>query len=227
MMPFETMSRDELLQALKAFARNWLAHDGCWFLAAEERFGMATAIELDAAAWKRFAVVEARRLIELFGVPHGGGLQALRRALSLTDVHAAQPAATGVAGRRTDVAPRDGRVPRPGGPAPEGPRAVPVPPGGRGGVRLIRHDYRPSHQDALRQLSARSERERRLHVGVHAGRVGSLPPRSAASACVAGTREGAVRRAHTSINVEPTMVRLIARPLHSPRTPHPSQKHAA
>ncbi len=83
MMPFETMSRDELLQALKAFARNWLAHDGCWFLAAEERFGMATAIELDAAAWKRFAVVEARRLIELFGVPHGGGLQALRRALSL------------------------------------------------------------------------------------------------------------------------------------------------
>ncbi|MCX6543442.1 MAG: DUF6125 family protein [Acidobacteria bacterium] len=39
-----TMSREELLQALKAFARNWLAHDGCWFLAAEERLGPEAAI---------------------------------------------------------------------------------------------------------------------------------------------------------------------------------------
>ncbi len=83
MTQYETMSREELLDALKAFAKNWLAHDGCWFLAAEERLGLDAAIELDAAAWKRFAVAEARRLIELFGVPHGGGLQALKRGLSL------------------------------------------------------------------------------------------------------------------------------------------------
>ena len=40
MSPYETMSREELLQALKGFAKNWLAHDGCWFLAAEERLGL-------------------------------------------------------------------------------------------------------------------------------------------------------------------------------------------
>jgi hypothetical protein len=77
------MSRDELLEALKAFAKNWLAHDGCWFLAAEERLGQEAAIDLDAAAWQRFAAAEARRIVDVFGIPPGGGLPALERALSL------------------------------------------------------------------------------------------------------------------------------------------------
>ena len=79
MTPYDTMSREELLKALKAFARNWLAHDGCWFLAAEERLGMEAAIDLDASAWQRFAPAEARRIIDVFGVPQGGGLPALER----------------------------------------------------------------------------------------------------------------------------------------------------
>jgi len=83
MSPYETMSREQLLQALKGFAKNWLAHDGCWFLAAEERLGLDAAIDLDAAAWTRFAAVEAKRIIDVFGIELGGGLQALERALSL------------------------------------------------------------------------------------------------------------------------------------------------
>jgi hypothetical protein len=81
--PYEAMSRVELRRALEAFAKNWLAHDGCWFLAAEERLGLEVAIELDARAWERFAAAEARRLMEVFGIPAGGGLEALERALSL------------------------------------------------------------------------------------------------------------------------------------------------
>jgi hypothetical protein len=80
---FEALSREELLRTLKAFAKNWLAHDGCWFLAAEERDGITAAIELDAQAWERFAGVEARRIIETFGIPPRGGLAALERALAL------------------------------------------------------------------------------------------------------------------------------------------------
>ncbi len=83
MKPFETMGREELLRALEMFAKNWLAHDGCWFLAAEERFGMETAIELDARSWARFAAVEARRIMDVFGIPPAGGLPALEKALGL------------------------------------------------------------------------------------------------------------------------------------------------
>ncbi len=80
---FRGMSREDLLLALQMFAKNWLAHDGCWFLGAEERLGLETAIELDIASWKRFAAVEARRIMETFGMPAGGGLESLERALSL------------------------------------------------------------------------------------------------------------------------------------------------
>jgi len=80
---FEAMSRQDLLRALEMFAKNWLAHDGCWFLAAEERFDMDTAIELDARSWKRFAGAEARRIMTTFDIPADGGLLALEKALSL------------------------------------------------------------------------------------------------------------------------------------------------
>jgi ubiquinone/menaquinone biosynthesis C-methylase UbiE len=79
---FAAMDRGGLFRALDAFAKNWLAHDGCWFLAAEERLGLEAAIELDAASWRRFAAAEARRIMEAFSIPRGGGLDALRQALS-------------------------------------------------------------------------------------------------------------------------------------------------
>lgn len=83
MNAFEAMDREELLRSLEMFAKNWLAHDGCWFLAAEERLGLDAAIGLDAAAWARFAAAEARRILATFGIPAGGGLAALEKALGL------------------------------------------------------------------------------------------------------------------------------------------------
>jgi SAM-dependent methyltransferase len=80
--PFAALDRAGLLKALDVFAKNWLAHDGCWFLAAEERVGMDAAIELDAASWRRFAAAEARRIMEAFGIVRGGGLESLRQALT-------------------------------------------------------------------------------------------------------------------------------------------------
>lgn len=82
MTAYNQMSRDELLKALESFAKNWLAHDGCWFLAAEEKLGMAEAIHLDERAWARFAVTEARRILATFGLP-SDGLDTLARALDL------------------------------------------------------------------------------------------------------------------------------------------------
>jgi hypothetical protein len=83
MKPFDSMGREELLRVVEMFAKNWLAHDGCWFLAAEERFGIETAVELDACSWARFAAVEARRIMTTFDIPPAGGLPALEKALGL------------------------------------------------------------------------------------------------------------------------------------------------
>ena len=80
--PLAELSRAQLLGLLEIYAKNWLAHDGLWFLAVENRFGMETAIELDTEAWERFSVIEARRLMTWLGLPERGGLKALERALS-------------------------------------------------------------------------------------------------------------------------------------------------
>ncbi len=81
MSVFDEMSREELRKTVDMFAKNWLAHDGCWFLAAEDSHGMEVAIDLDTRSWARFAAVEASRIVRTFGIPENGGLEALERAL--------------------------------------------------------------------------------------------------------------------------------------------------
>ncbi len=76
----EKLSKVELIKLIKVYAKNWLAHDGCWFLAAEEKYGIEAAIELDTKSWNRFAVAEARRIMKEFSIPEKGGLKALERA---------------------------------------------------------------------------------------------------------------------------------------------------
>jgi hypothetical protein len=80
-MKLEDLSREDLIKLVEMYAKNWLAHDGCWFLAAEEKFGMETAIELDTRAWACFSPLEARRIMQAFGIAEGGGLEALENAL--------------------------------------------------------------------------------------------------------------------------------------------------
>ncbi|MDI6780206.1 MAG: DUF6125 family protein [Bacteroidota bacterium] len=77
----ENLTREELLKLFKVYAKNWLSHDGCWFLAAEEIYGLKAAIELDKKAWNRFAVAEARRIMKEFNILENGGLEALEQAL--------------------------------------------------------------------------------------------------------------------------------------------------
>jgi len=80
---FQDLSRDQLLQVAEMFAKNWLAHDGCWFLATEENRGLDEAMELDRLAWKRFAAAEARRIKQFADLGDQGGLEAVEIALGL------------------------------------------------------------------------------------------------------------------------------------------------
>jgi hypothetical protein len=78
---FPELDREGLLKLLSVYASNWLAHDGCWFLAVEEKLGLEPAIELDIASWRRFTVAEAGRIMKAFNIPAAGGLDALHKAL--------------------------------------------------------------------------------------------------------------------------------------------------
>lgn len=80
---FEEFSREKLEGMLHDAVLNWLAHDGLWFLAVEDKFDMETAIELDAKAWEGFTVIEARRIMKRHGIEPGGGTPALAKALGL------------------------------------------------------------------------------------------------------------------------------------------------
>ena len=76
-----SLPKEQLIGMLEDAAKNWLAHDGLWFLAAEAELGMETAIKLDARAWESFTVVEAKRIMKRHDIQPGGGLEALAQAL--------------------------------------------------------------------------------------------------------------------------------------------------
>jgi len=75
------LPKEQLVGMLEDAAKNWLAHDGLWFLAVEGACGMETAIQCDARAWEGFSAIEAQRIMQRHGLPPGGGLDALEVAL--------------------------------------------------------------------------------------------------------------------------------------------------
>ena len=79
---FAHLDRDGLLKLLSVYAHNWLAHDGCWFLACEKRYDLQPAIELDTDSWRQFTVAEAKRIMKVFDIAPGGGLDALEKAVA-------------------------------------------------------------------------------------------------------------------------------------------------
>lgn len=83
MKEIDKFTNEELRSLLEDFAKRWLAHDGLWFQAVEKRQGMNEAIEADKAAWERFTVLEAKRIMKILGIEPGGGIPALKKALGL------------------------------------------------------------------------------------------------------------------------------------------------
>ena len=75
------LSKEELINIIIDDAKNWLAHDGLWFQAVEARYGMDVAIAADRDAWKKFTVIEARRIMARLGLEPGGGIPALVECL--------------------------------------------------------------------------------------------------------------------------------------------------
>lgn len=80
-MDLRALDKEELIRIIEDDAKNWLAHDGLWFQAVESAHGMQAAVAADRAAWEKFTVIEARRIMERLGLAPGGGIPALLRCL--------------------------------------------------------------------------------------------------------------------------------------------------
>lgn len=57
--------------------------DGVWFQSVERKLGMDEAMYHDAEAWKRFTVIEAKRIKEFLKLPDNPGVEGLEKALKL------------------------------------------------------------------------------------------------------------------------------------------------
>jgi hypothetical protein len=81
MKDVKDMSKEELIGLLEDSSKNWLAHDGLWFRAVENRYGIDAAMDLDKEAWEKFTVIEAKRIMKRLGIEPGGGIPALIQCL--------------------------------------------------------------------------------------------------------------------------------------------------
>ena len=79
----DTLSREELIELIGIYSKNWLAMDGFWFQSVERKFGMDEAMFHDVEIWKRFTVTEARRIKAFLGLEDHPGLEGLAKALQL------------------------------------------------------------------------------------------------------------------------------------------------
>ena len=79
---FDKLSREELLELIEIYAKNWLAMDGVWFQSIEKKYGMDEAIEHDKNAWEKFTQIEAKRIKAFLGLPERAGIDGLKEALA-------------------------------------------------------------------------------------------------------------------------------------------------
>ena len=78
-----SLSKEELIELIGIYSKNWLALDGVWFQSIEEKLGMEEAMIHDERAWERFTVIEAKRIKEFLKLPEQAGLEGLAKALQL------------------------------------------------------------------------------------------------------------------------------------------------
>ena len=75
------LSKEQLIALIDIYSKNWLAMDGVWFQSVERKLGMEEAMFHDVEIWKRFTVIEAKRIKEFLQLPEHPGLDGLEQAL--------------------------------------------------------------------------------------------------------------------------------------------------
>ena len=76
-------SKEQLIELIEGYCKNWLAMDGVWFQSIERKYGMDEAMEHDCAIWEKFTVIEAKRIKTFLNLPEHPGIEGLKQALKL------------------------------------------------------------------------------------------------------------------------------------------------
>lgn len=84
---FRNLSKEELLGLLEDASLNWLAHDGLWFQAVEENFGIENASLCNQKAIAKYSQIEAKRIMKRLNLPKDGGIPILMRAMKFRMYH--------------------------------------------------------------------------------------------------------------------------------------------
>lgn len=79
----DLLSKDELKELVRIYARNIYALDGVWFQSVEGKNGMDEAMLHDENAWRKFTRTEARRIKKFLELPEQAGLEGLEKALAI------------------------------------------------------------------------------------------------------------------------------------------------
>ena len=79
----DSFSKEELIELIEVYSKDWLAMDGVWFQSVEKKYGISEAMCHDAQAWDRFTVIEALKIKKILGLPDNSGIEGLKKALQL------------------------------------------------------------------------------------------------------------------------------------------------
>lgn len=77
------MSREQLIELIEMYSKNWLAMDGVWFQSVEKKLGMDEAMVHDCNIWRIFTKIEAQKIKKFLNLPEKAGLDGLKEALQL------------------------------------------------------------------------------------------------------------------------------------------------
>lgn len=79
----DSYSKEELINLIEMYSKEWLAMDGVWFQSVENKYGMDEAIYHDEVVWNRFTVIEANKIKKFLCLPDNSGIDGLVKALRL------------------------------------------------------------------------------------------------------------------------------------------------
>ena len=79
----DKLTKEELIDLIEIYSKNWIAIDGIWFQSFEKEYGMDAAMKNDIEVWRKFTVVEAKKIKKFLNLEERPGLEGLAKALKL------------------------------------------------------------------------------------------------------------------------------------------------